>query len=279
MNETFVVTDGVHLYAVERDWARLPAGRTLGPLSDVAVAPDGEIVAAQRERPALLVFGPDGTFRRAIDHPGLASVHRVAFAPDGRLFVTTWDAHQVLAFDRAGTLVLELGERHRPRWNAPFNHPTDVAVAEDGAILVADGYGNSVVHRFDADGAWIETWGGTETFGVPHALAFAGPDRLLVADRDADRIVVLDPADGTIRDVWDKGFVHPMDLWASPEGRIYVVDQTPRLHCLDPWGEVIGRARVFGTYTHGIAGGTDGHLYGAEQGPSSVTRFRRLGPA
>jgi hypothetical protein len=35
-----------------------------------------------------------------------------------------------------------IGERHVPR-NKPFNLPTKVAIAQDGEIYVADGYGNA----------------------------------------------------------------------------------------------------------------------------------------
>lgn len=65
-------------------------------------------------------------------------------------------------------------------------------------MYVADGY--AVVHRFDARGQRIATWGGPGSgpgrFTVPHAIAVDGRDRILVADRENDRIQVFD-RDGT----------------------------------------------------------------------------------
>ena len=40
-----------------------------------------------------------------------------------------------------------------------FNQPTDVAIASDGSFYVSDGYGNSRVARFAADGAFLFDWG------------------------------------------------------------------------------------------------------------------------
>jgi sugar lactone lactonase YvrE len=54
----------------------------------------------------------------------------------------------------------------------PFNRPTNAAIAANGDIYVADGYGNARVHRFTADGELIGSWGepgrGPGQFVVPH---------------------------------------------------------------------------------------------------------------
>jgi hypothetical protein len=57
------------------------------------------------------------------------------------------DAHQIVVFNLEGESLLRIGDRHAPRWMAPFNHPTRPAVAPDGEIYVADGYGNARIHR------------------------------------------------------------------------------------------------------------------------------------
>ena len=40
-----------------------------------------------------------------------------------------------------------------------FNFPSDVAVAPDGTVYVAD-WGNHRIQRFSADGTFLSTWGG-----------------------------------------------------------------------------------------------------------------------
>ncbi len=42
----------------------------------------------------------------------------------------------------------------------PFNRPCGMAVASTGEMFAADGYGNAAIHKFAADGTYLETWGG-----------------------------------------------------------------------------------------------------------------------
>src|SRR5207302_314458 len=37
----------------------------------------------------------------------------------------------------------------------PFNLPTDIAFASDGAMFMTDGYGNARVHKFSADAKYL----------------------------------------------------------------------------------------------------------------------------
>ena len=92
---------------------------------------------------------------RDVGKEQVADPHGLAIVPDGRVLLVDRDAHQVLVFTADGEQVGAIGTRHRPRFQAPFNHPTGVAVAPEGEIYVSDGYGNPVVHRFAADGTHL----------------------------------------------------------------------------------------------------------------------------
>ncbi len=95
-----------------------------------------------------------------------------------------------------------------------FQSPTDVVVAGNGDIFVADGHGPSPVIpesnvgrvvKFDAHGKFPKQWGskgaGPGQFNNPHALALDGKGRLFVADRANARIEIFDP-DGTFIAEW-----------------------------------------------------------------------------
>ena len=60
----------------------------------------------------------------------------------------------------------------------PFHYPTNLALAPDGSLYIADGYGNARVHRFSPDGRHLASWGepggGPGEFRVPHGIA-VGP--------------------------------------------------------------------------------------------------------
>ncbi|QCI67490.1 hypothetical protein [Phreatobacter stygius] len=278
MSQELVTTDGVRHYAVERNWAKLPAGRDFGPISQVAVRRDGRVVVVRRAEPAVLVFAPDGQLEESWHHAQLPSVHGIAFDAGDNLFITSFDAHQVLRFDAGRNITLELGAFNRPSWSAPFNHPTDMAIAADGEIYVTDGYGNARVHRFGADGRLIGSWGEPGTaagqFACPHAVWVTGDDRVIVLDRDNNRIQVFD-RDGVFLAVWT-GFTKPMDIWGDAAGDLFVSDQTPRIVRLGGDGQVKGAMRAFAAYPHGLSGDGAGNLFVAELQPSGLAKYRAI---
>ena len=200
----------------------------------------------------------------------------IACDPGGSIWVVDRDAHEIVAFDPDGTERMALGRRHRPL--EPFNHPSDVAFGGDGTIWVADGYGAGRVHAFAPDGAALRGWGevGTEpgAFLTAHGI-WAGRDgRILVADRENDRVQVFDP-DGGLHAIWT-GFHRPSDIWGDGAGRLYVSDGVPTLTMLDEDGVRLGRCRPVLNGAHGLWGGRDGHLFLAEGNPSRITRLTPL---
>ena len=254
--EPIMITDGRFSYVADQAWAGLPPGQEFGLVSQLAVDRAGRVIVVQRAEPAVLIFAPNGSLEQAWRHEKLTSVHGVCVAPDDNLFITSFDAHQVLKFTLDGTLLMELGHFGRPHWNMPFNHPTDVAVAQDGEIFVTDGYGNAKVHRFARDGAHITSWGSwgrkPGQFACPHGICVDEKRNLVIAvDRDNDRVQAFD-REGKFRKDLD-GFCRPMDIWRGADGTFFVVDQTPSLYALDECGALLGRARMFSTYSHGIA--------------------------
>ena len=75
-----------------------------------------------------------------------------------------------------------------------FNRPTDIVVEPaSGELYIADGYGNSHIHRLSADGVLIKSFGGSGTdagqFNCPHNLTVAD-GRLLVCDRENMRVQI-----------------------------------------------------------------------------------------
>jgi hypothetical protein len=99
--------------------------------------------------------------------------------------------------------------------------PTAVAVDPNGAIWVADGYGQSVVHRYTPDGELDLTLDG---FDTPHSLTIDG-DLLLVCDR-AHGVIKEYGLDGTLRRELGRGtVVTPTDL-VLVDGLIVLTDFT-----------------------------------------------------
>ena len=278
-DERYTVLLGERRYAVHRKWARLPAGESFGFLSDLAVDGVGRVHVAQRgtDRP-VLVFDRGGKLLGSWGEGALAEPHYVNIGNDGAMLVADRDAHQVLRFDRDGKLVKALGRRHWPSLDAPFNHPTAAAEASDGEIYVADGYGNSSVHRFAADGALICTWGGHGSgpgaFTTPHAIAIDRHGRVLVGDRENNRVQLFD-REGKHLTEWGD-FYHPMQIWIDDRDLVFVTDQIPRISLLTLDGRLVGRCRGAINGAHGLAGDADGNLYLSELPPQEITKLERL---
>ena len=152
---------GQYHYEYIPGWARLPAGQELQSPSGVAVDSQDRVYVFQRQGPPVLVFDKDGRFLESWHRRnGLpADAHHIHVGPDDIVYLTDRDSHMVLLYDTEGELLLSLGTRDEAAMQAPFNHPADACVAPSGEIYVADGYGNSSVHRFSAYGEYISSFG------------------------------------------------------------------------------------------------------------------------
>ena len=274
-SESLVVLMGDRRYRVERSWASSPPDLKLGTISQLAVDSRGRVHIYRREDPPIVVFDADGAFAGTWGDGRIADAHGIFISPDDRVFLVDRNAHQVLIFANDGTPLDTIGERHVPSFQAPFNHPTDVAVATDGEIYVSDGYGNSAVHRFSATGELISSWGSPGTgpgeFSTPHGIWLDRADRVLVTDRENDRVQLFDRDGGYLGEWGD--FYHPMDLYEDDRGCVIVTDQTPRLSLIAPEGQLIGRCSPPGAMAHGIGGNSAGDVFLAMMYPGQVMKL------
>ncbi|MFH0129235.1 hypothetical protein ACGLHS_03445 [Variovorax sp. VaC1] len=278
----FFMTDGKSNYRMVRPWQKPSPRGAVGVISQLALDSRGRVFVLQRTAPQLLIYRADGELDEVYENPRLTSGHGLFIDAADNVYLVSYDAHQVLALDASLKPRFELGGFNTPRWGAPFNHPTDVAVAPDGEIYVSDGYGNACVHRFSAGGEHIGTWGGVGQgpgeFSTPHGVWVLADNRVAVCDRDNDRVQLFD-REGRYLAQWT-GLLRPMDIW-SDGCDVFVTEQAPRVTRLDMSGVVRGRFRSFGVYGHGLWGAADGSLFVAEQGHGlhCVTKYERIGPA
>jgi peptidylglycine monooxygenase len=251
----------------------------VGGVSDVAVDSHDRVYLYQRTDPPVIVFDGSGAYVTSWGTGTISDAHGIFCTPDDRIVVADRDAHQILGFDVNGNLLFALGERHAPQFQAPFNHPADVAVNANGDIYVADGYANSTVHVFSSTGELKRTWGrpgtGPGEFTTPHAVRTHPDGRVLVCDRENHRLQVFTP-EGEFLAAWGD-FFRPMDVYVDVQGFIYVTDQVPRLSMLAPDGTLMGRCRPVLNGAHGIFGDSQGNFYLAEVAPESrLTKLVRL---
>jgi hypothetical protein len=193
---------GAAPYRAVEGWPSIPAGRTIGPVSWIDVGPDGTLYAFRRclvpcdgGHPKdgdpfgnVWTFTRDGAFRSEWGSDLAKEAHGLYVGPDGSIWTTDVQLHQVKKLRPDATVQMTLGRRGVPG-DGPdtFNQPTSVIVGSSGDIFVTDGYGNQRVVKFSADGRFVKAWGskGSEPgqFRIPHAIAQDSRGRLIVADR------------------------------------------------------------------------------------------------
>jgi DNA-binding beta-propeller fold protein YncE len=275
MSERPRVVLGGQLYAIERFFGHSASSFEPAQISQVAVDSRGFVHVLRRGPPPVAVFTPLGEFAYAYGEGEIFDSHGISIDAQDRVWVADRDAHQILGFTREGARRLALGARHAPRWREPFNHPTRAASAPDGEIVVADGYGNARVHRFTAEGAYLGGFGelgaGPGEFMTPHTIIVDRDDRLLIADRENDRVQIFDRS-GCWLGEW-RGLCRPMDIAQRADGVILVTDQVPSVTAFAPEGRRIDRGRPSPNGAHGIAISPDDAIYLAEINPTSVTKL------
>ena len=270
---------GDYRYEYQPGWARLPGGMTLQRPSGVAVDSLDRVYVFQRQGPPVLVFDRNGHFLEPWERrDGVpADAHHIHVGPDDSVYLTDRDAHQVLQYDTAGRPLRALGTRHRATMQAPFNHPADVCVAPSGELYVADGYGNSSVHKFSADGEHISSFGspgrGPGQFVVPHSIRISHDGRLYVADRENHRVQVF-TAEGEFLAEWP-GFKCPMGVHIDAGQVVYVTDQIPRISLYTLDGELLSRGRTF-EGAHQVYTDSQGSIYGVDTANQRVQKFVKV---
>jgi DNA-binding beta-propeller fold protein YncE len=280
VKEKLVVALGERRYRVERPWGAVPKDARL---TAVTVDGAGRIYALTRGDPYLaahddpvLVLDGEGKLLGRFGGSRIFDPHMIACDAQQRIWVVDRDAHEIIAFDASGRELATLGKRHHPL--EPFNHPTDIAFAPDGSILVSDGYAGARIHRFAPDLTPRASWGSVGrapgAFLTAHSVWAMQNGNVVVADRENQRLQVF-TEDGALLAVWD-GFHRPSDLWGDAQGRLYVVDGIPTLTCLAQDGAVLGRCRPVLNSAHGIWGDAQGRLYLAENNPSRMTRLEPI---
>jgi len=232
-------TEEINDYHVSKDFGSLTtttipgsasssaSSTRLGQVSGVAHSPgDGSFgyVFARRENTYMTptpidddaIFKVDlqtGTVVKNIPTKGLfIAPHGLHVDHWGNIWTTDTSTHQVLKLDEEGNILMKLGEHKVPGSDVHhFDRPTDVDVSQTtGEIYVSDGYGNSRIIVFDADGNFLRTWGkqrGSEpgSFNIPHNIALDEDDQVYVADRENRRVQVFSSG-GELLNQWESVF-------------------------------------------------------------------------
>jgi sugar lactone lactonase YvrE len=309
------VNDRPNPYVLTPNWPQLPAGRILGSTSGVDIDRDGRSVwvadrcgansCADSTLAPILKFDAQGRLVKAFGAGLFAIPHGVHVDREGNIWVTDdsttatpGKGHQVIKFDQDGKVLLRLGKPGLPGTDpGTFNRPSDLVVAPNGDIFVADGHGgnsNARIVKFSRDGRFLTTWGmkgtGRGELDTPHGIAMDSRGRLFVADLRNYRVQIFEQ-DGRFVDEW-RQFGMPGGIFIDARDTIYVADSLSNKETNAGWirGVRVGSARDGAisafipdatpdanpiTAPEGVAVDAQGNVYGAVVPATGLLRYVR----
>jgi DNA-binding beta-propeller fold protein YncE len=295
-------------YHVEEGWAKL--GRTFGGISAVDMDPDGKSVwvfercakaddgcAHDKTLNPVLKFDASGKLVKSWGAGAFLYPHGIFVTRDRHIWTVEGVsqsgvvANVVHEFTQDGKLLRTMGKSGTTGYATDrFDGASDVLVAPDGSIFVADGHSdktNNRILKYDPKGNFLLSWGklgsGPGEFSAPHGLAMDREGRLYVADRNNNRIQIFDQQ-GKFLGEW-RQFGRPSGVFITRDNMIYVADSlsseknNPGFKNGIRWGH-IGDGKVIGFIPWGeynaieaVAVDKDGNIFA---GFTNVPNFRKF---
>ena len=208
-DKLIILGTGNHRYEWVRGWGTLPAGMKLGSThGGVVVDAKNQIYISTDGEGSILVFDPAGKFVRSIgkewkpDKDGNGT-HDMQLHKEGNqefIYLVSLFRSEFAKITLTGERVWVKGfpEQSGLYKNKSEFKPTGITVAPNGEFYVTDGYGLNYVHRYNAKGDYVSSWGGKASaakedgkFSTPHKIIIdqrATEPTVLVTDRENHRL-------------------------------------------------------------------------------------------
>ncbi len=240
---------GSALYQWDTAWPKPEAADFGSTHGGVAVDAQGRIFLCSDTAPAVRIFSAQGERLGSWGEDLAGGLHGMALVREGErevLYLAHTARHEVLVASLEGEVLRRIPWPQASGLYATLDqyNPTSVAVADDGMVFVADGYGKSYVHRFDAGGRWLSAFGGpgkeNGQLNTPHGIAIdrrQSPATLLVADRENGRLQRFG-LDGSFLEVIQVPLRRPCGV-AVFEGFVAVPDLAGRVTLIGAKNELV----------------------------------------
>ncbi len=231
-------------------WGRLPPGYAYAEVVGVATDSADRVYVFDRGQHPIIVFNREGEFLDSWGDGLFVRPHGICIGPDDSVFCTDDVDHTVRQYAPDGRLLMKMGRsgegadtgvigvdyRTIRRVGPPFHRPTNLAIAPDGTLFIADGYGNARIHRFTPTGTLMDSWGspgsGPGQFNLPHGIAVDRDMRIYVADRENNRIQIFTQS-GEFVEQWTN-LARPTEVFVDPQDNVFVSELGWRA-ALFPW--------------------------------------------
>jgi hypothetical protein len=249
-----IIGSGTHRYEVADQWGNLPNGLEFGCTHGVVEDSEGRIIVHHMGKECTIVLDPEGNVLDSWGadwHDGAHGMFLNREADGEYLYFAATSRGCMIKTTLSGEEVMRLPAPPRPdiySTHVPgeekYYIPTETVVASTGDIYVSDGYGQSWIHRYSAEGEYKDSYGGPgEELGklnCPHGIMLdtrGKEELLLVSDRSNVRLQYF-TLDGEFVRCTDSELRHPCttDQWKD---EIYVPDLHSRITVFDKNDELI----------------------------------------
>jgi DNA-binding beta-propeller fold protein YncE len=256
------------------DQVELRPSTPLVGISAIAVDGQGNIYVIHRptepDVDPVVVLDPRGNVLRSWGKGMFNLPHGIRIDPAGNVWTMDANSSKVYKFTPMGEKLLEIVVGGIPDASSNFCSVTDIAFSPtgNGHVYVADGYCNSRVVEYDANGTKITEWGGPGTgpgeFDLVHGIA-VGPDRnIYVADRENGRMQWFDLQGRFLGErkyggqFYNVTFDSAGQLWASVHPKGVSLDEEFNVVRIDnATGRILGRIEG---RSHELGIGPDGAI-------------------
>jgi peptidylamidoglycolate lyase len=239
-----------------------------GVVASIGVDSRGHTFVYNRTPTPILEFDPKEAFVKSHRDGTDVRGHSLRIDVDDNMWLVDSGAHTVVKVSPKGDVLLTLGTKgvsgagDVDAAKPLFNIPSDIAIAPNGDIFVAQGEAGGpdprVIH-FDRNGRFINTWSLRYTEGTrsnPHAIEVDKNGLIYVADREVMRIRVFRPDGTSVRDMQMQNLV--CGLFIDRNQQLWVSSGTDGMVLRVDWdGRVLGK---MGTGGRGAGQIGEGHM-------------------
>ncbi|HET9869085.1 MAG TPA: NHL repeat-containing protein [bacterium] len=252
---------------------------------DVAVGPQGDVVATDFGNHRLLKFDPNGKLIFSIGKEGkgpgeFEQPSGVYVDPEGKIYVCDTFNYRIQKFDAQG--------RFLKSWEHAFYGPKGIMGNGHGVIYVVD-TGNHKIQAFSENGDFLREWGGygPEAGKLKEPIGgVVGPEgSVYVADTDNLRVQKFDPNGkplGSFKIPTWRGKNEETPYLAFGAGSLWVTNTSEgAVLKYSPSGQLQAVYKLKGTgfsNPAGVAVSPDGQVYVTERNTGKIVRFQPPAP-
>lgn len=200
--DPIILGAGNHKYEWVRGWGKLPAGVTLGSThGGVVVDAQNRVYFSTDGNDSIIVFDQDGKYIRSLgkewkpdrDGNGTHDMQLIKEGGQEFIYLVSLFRHEFAKITLQGEPVWVKGFPEQSGIYKSKNEfrPTGITAMPNGDFYVTDGYGANYIHRYNAKGEYISSWGGRSSKENKEEGKFSTPHKIIIDHRGNEPLVLV----------------------------------------------------------------------------------------